>query len=275
MVGIKGKLDRPILHHRNAPLINKIGKAPKRLLGSCPTLGNDHRVFGIRQNIGGGLNTRLRRGNLNWLHAKRTVNLIAGARFTQNFARQADINRPLGHRGRNRISPVHHIRHLFGEFKFIFPFGGFTDHRGLIAHFLAPANRHGARAKAALFHHRRSARHQHNRHMFGCGIDGPNRTIGKPHIGMRHHRLRLAGRQIIAMRHAHRGIFMRHDQRMRKLDVLGGGFGQSFDDGRKIRTRIGKDIINPNRLHPGQHRPTGGQGNLASWLGCTRCRQCC
>ena len=102
--------------------------------------------------------------------------------------------------------------------------------------------------------------------MFGRGIDRANRTIGKTDIGVRHNGLRFSGRKVIAMRHAHRRIFMRHDQSIGKIDILCCGFGQTFDDRRKVGAGIGKDIINPDRLHAGQNRPAGGQGNLTGFV---------
>ncbi len=98
--------------------------------------------------------------------------------------------------------------------------------------------------------------------MLRRGIDRANRAISQPDIGMRHHCLGFAGRKVIAMRHAHRGIFMRHDKRIGKLDILRIGFGQPFDDRRKIGAGIGKDIIHPDRFHPRQNGPARGQRDV-------------
>ena len=98
MFGADGKLDRPILHDRNAPLINQFGKTAKCLGRAGAALGNDHRVLGIGKNVYCLLDTGLRRGNRNRLHAKRPVNLVPRAGFTQNLTRQTDIGRALGHR---------------------------------------------------------------------------------------------------------------------------------------------------------------------------------
>ncbi len=102
--------------------------------------------------------------------------------------------------------------------------------------------------------------------MFGRGIDCPNRAVRKPDIGVRHHSLCLASRKVITMRHTHGGIFVRHDQRVRQVDILCRRLGQAFDDRREVGPGIGKDVINPDGLHTGQNRPTGGQGDLTGFF---------
>ena len=266
MFGANRKLDRPVLHDRNAPLINQIAKAAKGFRRARTALGNDHRVLGIGQNVCGRLNRCLRRRDRNRLHTQRPVNLVTRARFAQNFTRQADIGWPLRHGRCNGISTIHHIRHLLREFKLIFPFRAFAHQGCLIAHFLAPANRHGACTQTSLFHHRGAARHQNDRDMFGRGIDRANRTVRKPDVGVCHHGLCLAGRKVVTMCHAHRRIFVRHDQRVRQVNILCRRLGQAFDDRREVGPGIGKDVINPDGLHAGQNSPTGGQGDLTGFF---------
>ena len=95
--------------------------------------------------------------------------------------------------------------------------------------------------------------------MFGRGINRANRTIGQAHIGMRHHRLGAPSCQIIPIGHAHGGIFVRHNQGFGQVNIPRGGFGQPFNDRGKIGAGIGKNIINPHRLHPRQKRTTRRQ----------------
>ena len=100
--------------------------------------------------------------------------------------------------------------------------------------------------------------------MLGRGIDGADGAVGKADIGMRHHRLRLAGRQIITVGHAHGRILVRNDDRLGQRDLFCRGLRQSFDDRRKIRARIGKDIVHADRFQSREKRAAGGDG-------CCRC----
>ena len=91
--------------------------------------------------------------------------------------------------------------------------------------------------------------------MVASGVDRADGAVGEPDIGMQHHRLGAAGHQIIAMRHAHRRVLMRDDERSRQVDAFGGGLGQAFDDRREVGAGIGEDIVDAERLEPGKDRP--------------------
>ncbi len=136
---------------------------------------------------------------------------MRGARLAQNLARQAQIDRPARRRVGNRKGAIDNIHGLFGEFQLVVPFDGFADHGGLITHFLPPADRYGAGAEPALFDDGRATGKNEYGNMLGCRIDRTDNAIGETHISMSHDGLCASRRQIIAVRHAHGGTFVRND----------------------------------------------------------------
>ena len=88
-------------------------------------------------------------------------------------------------------------------------------------------------------------------------VDRPDGAIGQPDIGVQHHRLGAAGDLVEAMRHADRGMFMRHGHRVGQVDAALAGIDQALDDRRKIGPGIGEDIVDAERLELAEQGATG------------------
>ncbi|CAN5785418.1 hypothetical protein BH23PSE1_BH23PSE1_18320 [soil metagenome] len=151
-------------------------------------------------------------------------------------------------------------RPLLGEPELVVPFAGLAHQRGLVAHLLAPGDRHGARAEAARLGDGRAARHQQHRHMLARRVDRADRAVGEADIGVQHHRLGAAGHRVVAVRHAHRGVLVRDDEGARQRGPRGGGLGQPLDDRREVGAGVGEDDIDAERLQPGEDGAAGRHG---------------
>src|SRR5690606_41643379 len=59
------------------------------------------------------------------------------------------------------------------------------------------------------------------------------------------------------------GVFVRDRQCQRQVDIAGGGFRKTLDDGRKIRTRIGENIIDAEGLESREDGRSGRNLRIA------------
>ena len=155
------------------------------------------------------------------------------------------------------MAAVENLGDLLGKAQFVIPLDRLAHQRGLVPHFLPPADRHGARTEPALLDRRRAPRHQHHRHMVGGGIERANRAVRQPDIGVQHHGLGPAGQEVIAVRHAKRGMFMRNGDGLRQGDAGCGSLCKSLDDRRKIGSGVGKDIVHAERLQAAEDHTAG------------------
>ncbi len=92
--------------------------------------------------------------------------------------------------------------------------------------------------------------------MIGRHVDRPDRTVGEPDVGVQHHRLGPAGRDVVAVRDAHRDVLVRHDDRARHLDPVGLGFGQPFDDRREVGARVDEHDVDAELAQALEDRAT-------------------
>ena len=136
-----------------------------------------------------------------------------------------------------------HVADLVGIAQFVVPLHQLAHHAGLVEHFLRPVDRTRARAERTLLGDRRAAGGEDQRHAVARKIGEIVDGIGGADIDVHHHRLRMAGHQVGAVRHADREIFVRHQHRLRHLGVGFFGAAEGFDDRRKIGARIAEKII--------------------------------
>jgi len=155
------------------------------------------------------------------------------------------------------MAAVEDLGDLLGKAQFVVPLHRFPYQGRLVAHFLPPADRHGTCAEPALLDRRRAARHQHHRHMVGGRIERTDRAVRQPDIGVQHHGLGPARQEVIAVRHAERGMFMRNGNGLRQGDAGCGGLGEALDDRREIGSGIGEDIVHAERLQAAEDHTAG------------------
>ena len=104
---------------------------------------------------------------------------------------------------------------LIGITQFKIPFNRFTNQRGLIAHFLAIADRRIPAAEMRMFTDGRAPAKNDYRYITIGKINNPACGISQPDIRMHHHSLHFTGCQIVSMGHANRGVFMRANNKFR------------------------------------------------------------
>ncbi len=91
----------------------------------------------------------------------------------------AKIHRPLRRRRRNRVGAVDQLQRLLRKSQFVVPLAGLAHQRGLVAHLLAPADRHRAAAEPAALRRWRAAREHDDRNVLGRGVDRADRAVGE------------------------------------------------------------------------------------------------
>jgi hypothetical protein len=124
--------------------------------------------------------------------------------------------------------------------QFIVPLGVFADNAGLVEIFLAPVDREIARGDMAELRVRRPARHQQQRNPVAIGIHQCADRIAGADRDVNHDRRGLAGREVMAVRHRHREVLVRHghDRRNGVGGVADAAYG--LDDRREIGAGIGE-----------------------------------
>ena len=276
MVGRDRQLHRPILHDRDTPGISQNRQRREPLGGTGATLGDDHRIARVRQQFGRLPQCRPGWGKAGRRHPRRRIQCVGGAGAAKHLSRQTEVNRAFRRRAGDGMCPVHHLQRLFGKAQFVVPLCRLSDHRRLVTHFLAPADRDGAGTQPPMLQRWGAAGKQQHRHMFGRGVDRADGAVRQADIGVRHDRLSAAGRQIVAMRHAHRRMLVRNDDGFRQRDILGVRFRQAFDDGGKISAGVGEDVVHADGFQSRQDGAAGGDGCwcLRHW-GLRPCRGHC
>ena len=171
----------------------------------------------------------------------------------QHFARQGQIDRTLGLAHGQIEGAVDRVLQHMAIGKLIVPLHEFAHHGALIAHFLRPVDLAGALAQlAAVFGEGRAARAEEHGDIAAPGVHDAADRIGGADIHMHHHKLRLAGLEVIAHGHGHGHVLMGHGDGLGDLGPIGFGLGIGLDQGREIRARVGEEIINAAIRQQGQ-----------------------
>ena len=199
---------------------------------------------------------------------RRRVEGEALERRRQRLARQAQIDRAarLGHGDRQR--PIDDRLDLLAVAQLVVPLDVLAQHAALVVHLLAPVDRHVAAAGATALGQRRAPRGEEDRHVVARGIEQAHERVRHADVDVHHDRLRAAGEQIVAVRHADRGVLVRYDHGLGHRDAGLGAAHQRLDDRGEIGPGVGEQPVDAARLEQGQigfGDSLGGQG--AIWHG--------
>ncbi len=243
MSGRKIEIVRFALHHRQRILLRERGQRLECLRRTAERRSQDQRELRAGDQIGYLFDSVLRR------HCRHRAEPIAAAaalrcRFVgQHFARQRQVNRParLAHGdvectiddGRDRLSGP----------QFVVPLGEFTHHAALVEGFLTPMDRPVARGLVPGLGNRRAAGSEQYRDIVARRIHDAVDGVAGADRDMDHHGRRLAGDPVVAMRHRHRDVFVRHGNDLGIFAAAVGIERQRLDERRKIRPGIGKYVI--------------------------------
>jgi hypothetical protein len=161
------------------------------------------------------------------------------------------------------VSAVDGIGDLLGRAQFEIPLGRFAHQGVLIAHFLSPIDRVEPAAETPALGHRRAARAEDRRDLARRRVERADGGVGEADIGVHHDRLRAARGEEIAMRHTHRGMLMRRDDRLGQCRVrIAVGARHGFDDRRIIGTGIDEYMVDAEGLETPQQRFSAGDAGL-------------
>ena len=172
--------------------------------------------------------------------------------FGEHLARQCQIDRTRRGCAGNRQGAVQNIFDIQSAAQFIVPLHNFAEHASLIIHLLRPVDCPGSRSQLTLLVKRRPSCHEQHGNFVALGVHHRADGIRRPDADMHHHRLRLAGDHGMAMRHANDEIFVRTDDRRRKIEVgkmlAGIGFGYRC----RIRACVDEEIVDALLLQQSQ-----------------------
>lgn len=90
--------------------------------------------------------------------------------------------------------------------------------------------------------------------MIGRHVDGPDRTVGKPDVGVQDHRLGPTRCEVVAVRHAHRDVFVWHDDRAWHVDAMCLRLGQAFDDRWEVGAGVDEHDVHTELAQPLEDR---------------------
>ena len=213
---------------------------------ACAGAREDERPLGFRQNIRcarDGVRCRARHGSPG--AARRGRETEFRDRRAQHLARQRQIDRPARLGGRDLKRAVDHVLELIGIAQLIVPFAGLAHHRGLVEHFLAPMDAGVARAALAIFRQRRAPGGEQHRHLVARGIEQRVDAVRGADADVEHHRRRLAGHEVIAVRHRGGDVLVRHRHDLQpRRAPLGADRGQRLDHRREVRAAVGEQVFN-------------------------------
>jgi hypothetical protein len=159
----------------------------------------------------------------------------------QDFARQCQVDRAarLTHGDVERA--VDHRFHRLAAAQLVVPLDVFAQHAALVERLLAPMNGSVTRSNATGLGERRAAGGEQHRNVVARGIDDAVHRVRRADGDVHHDRGGLAGDAVVAVRHGHGDVLVRHRHEARDLGVL--GMGQRLHDRGKIRPGIGEHIV--------------------------------
>ena len=182
---------------------------------------------------------RLRRRDLGRRQRRRAV-LV---RIREHLARQREIHGPARLRQRDVERAADDLVDGLPGAQLEIPLGVFARDAALIEVLLAPMNRRRPRCDVAVLRQRRAARHQEQRHVVARGIHQRADRVAGADRDVDHDAGRLARDLVVAVRHRHREILVRHGNEARNRVFAPGGAHEAFDDGREVGARVREHVV--------------------------------
>ena len=253
VVGRQVEVARLGLHHRDSEFVGELAELDHRRRVAPDGRGHDQREFGLgdhRRRFLDDAARRLRRGD-----AER-ADIVAARmrrRIGEDFAWQRQIDRParLAHHDVERAVDDGVGRLAVAQL--VVPFHELAHHAALVERFLAPVDRAVARGDVAGLGDRRASGREQQRHVVTRGVHQTADRVRGADRDVHHHRRRLAAGAVVAVRHRHRDVLVRHGDEFRKLGIAGVA-GNAFHDRREIGSRIGEHILDAALAEPGRDR---------------------
>ena len=172
-------------------------------------------------------------------------------RISQHLARQCQIDRAarLAHGDIERAVDDGINRLAFAQL--VVPLDEFAHHAALVERLLAPMDRAVARRHVAGLGDWRAPGGQQHRHVVARGIHQAADGVGGADGDMHHDGGRLAGGAVIAVRHRHRDVLVRHRDETREF-LVADVAGERFHDRREVGAGIGEHVFDAAFAEPGK-----------------------
>ncbi len=167
--------------------------------------------------------------------------------LAQHLARQRKIDGAGRRRGGEFQCSIDDRDHLVAALHLVVPFHELTQHPRLVEHFLGPVDVDAARPRRTRLGKRRAAGGEQHRHAVTACVDQRVQGIRRADIDVQHDRLRPSGGQRVAVRHRHRRVLVRHDDRPRDAPIAALGPGERFDQGSEVGARIDEQVVDAVR----------------------------
>ena len=248
MVGRQVHVARLGLHHRERELLGQRGERSNRRRHAPAARGHDQRELGLGDQACGLLDRRARR--LRRDRAERTHRVAAGLDrgSGEDLARQGQVDRSARLAHRDVEGAIDHRCDRLAGAQLVVPFHVFAQHAALVEGFLPPMDRPVARGDVASLGDRRAAGGEQDRDVVARGVDDAVDRVGGSHGDVHHHGGRLAGDAVIAVRHRHGDVLVRHGHEPRGLGVL--RLRERLHDRGEIGSGIGEHVLDAALSEP-------------------------
>ncbi len=165
----------------------------------------------------------------------------------KHFARQGQVDRPLGIAVGKRERPVEHRFELRGVAQFVVPFHELAHHPRLVELFLGPVDVVVAPARHPALGPRRAPGGEQHRHVLARGVEQAAQGVGGAQTHVHHDRLHAARDHRIAVGHADGDVLVRHEQGRGHPRAARGRARIGFDDRREIGAGVAEQVVDAAR----------------------------
>jgi hypothetical protein len=218
-----------------------------------PPRGHDQRAFGLGQDRRRPLDrVRRGRGRRRGDLPRRGAESKTVERLGERLARQAEVDRAARLAHSDREGAIDDRLHLLAVAQLVVPLDILAQHAGLVVHLLAPVDRQVATAEPATLGGRRAPRGEEDRDVVARGIEEAHQRVGHADVDVDHDRLGPAGDEIVAVRHADRGVLVRDDHRLGHGAAGLAAAHQGLDDRCEIGPRVGEQPVDAACLEQGE-----------------------
>ena len=111
---------------------------------------------------------------------------------------------------------------------------------------------------------RRAPGGEQDRHVLARGVEQAHERVGHADVDVDHDRLRPAGGEVVAVRHADRDRLVRGGERLGHREPGGGAARERLDHRREVGAGVGEQPVDPARLEQRRDRPRRRSGFFRS-----------
>ncbi len=239
---------RLVFDHRQGERFGDFGEERNRARITAAGGGDDKRAFGRGEPLRGsadlvGIGVRLAGLRRTGLGPGESVE-----RLRDHLARQGQVDRAARAGVRDRKTALDDLAQVEAVPQFVVPFHQFTQHAGLVVHFLRPVDPRVAAACAPVFEKGRAPGGEKQRALIARGVHQRADGVRGADTDVQHHRLRPPAGERVAVRHADSEVLMRTNHRRGELQPGLHRARVSLDDRRRVGSGVDIQPVDPARL---------------------------